>query len=499
MTLLNRASLGAPTVLALLAFSTVLARALTMGQPIVNIDEQFYLLVGDRMLQGALPYVDIWDRKPPVLFGIYAGIRALGGDGIWQSTLVACAAIVGTAYFVYLLARRLSGPTGALAAGIAYTWWTALTGGLLGQAGVFFNVFMAAGALLLVRLFERRSSAARAFSTGTLVMLLAGLAVQTKQSVVFEAAYFGLAFAIIAWRRHTPMTAVGAVGVAAFAGLAPSLIILVIWYQAAAVDALLFATVTSATHRAPMLLPDYLWHFGTSLLMVLPLLAFAALGLVRVNRSDADDGQAVRLFLYGWLAVAILSLFAYDRTFYDHYLLGMLVPACVGAAPSFEQWRRYCAAMAITVIALVTAVYALQWHERSSTGGWRTIAALDAATRGQRNCPFSYGGPTAAYLLNDWCLPTAYAFAGHLTFAAESPAIGVDPRGEVARILARRPDRIILRADPGPKGNVSTRAVVEDWLSRDYELTHRIAPDGLLVYRLRPGLRPMPNPAPPLR
>ena len=496
----SRIPRGFLAALALVTLSAVTARALTLGQPIVNIDEQFYLLAGDRMLAGALPYVDIWDRKPPFLFAIYAGIRMLGGQGVWEASLVATGFVVLTALLIRRLALRLAGPAGALAAAVAYCWWSALTGGVLGQAGVFFNAFMALAALLLVKLMEADRSTARVLPMGVAAMLLAGLTVQTKQSAVFEAGFFGLVFALIVWRRRPPAQALGMIAAAALAALLPSLSAVAIWQRAGALDALLFATVTSAGLRAPMQVADYAWHVASSLLMVLPLLAFALLGLRRAAPPQPQPGspRAVRLFLAGWLAVSLLALLAYDRTFYDHYLLPVLVPACICAAPAFDRWRAYRLPLAATAVALAGAVFALQWHERAGTGGWRTIAALDAATRGQRNCPFSYGGPSSAYLLNGWCLPTPYAFAGHLTFAAESPAIGVDAVGEVARILERRPDRIVLRADPGPKGNLAARALVEQRVARDYDLVTRIEPDGLLVFRLKPQMTPLPNRAPRL-
>lgn len=483
---------SSPRAVTLFALSAILARALTLGQPIVNIDEQFYLLIGDRMLAGALPYVDIWDRKPPFLFAIYAAIRLLGGDGIWQSALVATAFVIIGAFLTYRLSLRLAGRAGALVAGVAYTWWTALTGGLLGQAGVFFNVFMALAALCLVRLIERERTGTALLPEGFAAMLLAGLAVQTKQSAVFEAAYFGLVFAVLVWRASSPAKAAAVIVLGALVALTPSLAAVAVWLQAGKLDALLFATVTSTRLREPMLAVDYAWHLGTSLLMVLPLLVFAFLGLRR-GKPGSDVPRTVRLFLIGWAAVSLLALLAYDRTFYDHYLLPVLVPLCICAAPAFDCWRRYRLSIALTAVALIAAVYALQWSERGNTGGWRTVAALDAATRGQRNCPFSFGGPSVAYLLNDWCLPTAYAFSGHLLFAAEAPAIGVDPVAEVTRVLDTRPDRIILVARPAPKGNPATRELILRRVQRDYELAARIEPDGLHVYRLRPGLTPLPN------
>jgi hypothetical protein len=55
------------SILVLLAVAVAL-RASRIGDPSIHMDEQFYLLVADRMWHGALPYVDIWDRKPILLF-----------------------------------------------------------------------------------------------------------------------------------------------------------------------------------------------------------------------------------------------------------------------------------------------------------------------------------------------------------------------------------------------------------------------------------------------
>jgi hypothetical protein len=42
----------------LFAVLAVGLRARDFGNPVIHIDEQYYLLVGDRMLHGALPYLD---------------------------------------------------------------------------------------------------------------------------------------------------------------------------------------------------------------------------------------------------------------------------------------------------------------------------------------------------------------------------------------------------------------------------------------------------------
>jgi hypothetical protein len=83
-------------------------RAFTFGSPTIQIDEQFYLLVGDRMLHGALPFVDIWDRKPMGLFLLFAAIRLLGGEGIVQYQLVALLSVVATSVVIWRTARMIA-------------------------------------------------------------------------------------------------------------------------------------------------------------------------------------------------------------------------------------------------------------------------------------------------------------------------------------------------------------------------------------------------------
>src|SRR3546814_12959168 len=83
----NIARIATAVILVAAAFAL---RGRYFGIPHLHVDEQFYLLVGARILNhGAIPYVDIWDRKPVSLFLLYAGIRLLGGVGLVQSLVVA--------------------------------------------------------------------------------------------------------------------------------------------------------------------------------------------------------------------------------------------------------------------------------------------------------------------------------------------------------------------------------------------------------------------------
>ncbi|MBJ6120439.1 hypothetical protein [Sphingomonas mollis] len=109
-----------------LLVAAIATRVALYGDPLMLSDEQFYLLVGDRMLQGAWPFVDIFDRKPVGLFLIFAGLRAIGGNGIlvYQLGATLCAAL--TAFVATRIARRFASPSTACRWPVRhYMPWTA--------------------------------------------------------------------------------------------------------------------------------------------------------------------------------------------------------------------------------------------------------------------------------------------------------------------------------------------------------------------------------------
>ena len=51
---------GLWSIVALVAVAIV-TRAAAFGNPLLHVDDQYYLLVGKAIDHGQLPYVDIWD------------------------------------------------------------------------------------------------------------------------------------------------------------------------------------------------------------------------------------------------------------------------------------------------------------------------------------------------------------------------------------------------------------------------------------------------------
>ena len=467
----------------LLLVVTLLARAQTFGNPVIEFDEQFYRLVGERMLHGALPYVDIWDRKPIGLFLLYALAALVGGEHALSYQLLAALFVAATAGLVHAMARRLgAGWFGPLVAALLSILWLDLLQGEGGQASVFTGLPMCGAALVLLRQVTGEADRHRLGRDGAAAMLLVGLAAQIKYTVLAEGFYFGLLLLWLGWRGgRSPARLAGLAML--WAGLA-ALPTCLAWAGYAAIgqgNTWLFANVTSIFLRAPMPPGDMLGEAAGLFAMLLLLLVAAALGWRR--RRAADPGAR---FVVGWAIAAILAIVAM-RSFSPHYGIPLVPPLCVLAAPALERMRR--AAIGLTVVAAL-AGQALVGFFIWSKGDADTVRHMAAAIGPAPRCIFVFDGFPALYSETHACLPGRFLFPSLLNGLMERDAIGIDPVREVTRIMARAPDAVILDAPRWSLRNPETTAVVDRWLAAHYDLVLKEETGKgrfRMVYRRRPG------------
>lgn len=490
----TRPALVAAATLLLAAF---VLRGVALGQPEVDVDEQFYLLVGDRILHGAIPYVDIWDRKPIGLFLIYAAARGSGGTGILQYQMLALIFAAGTAWTVRMNALRLgASQKGAWLSGFAYLLWVDLLGGIGGQAPVFFNFPMAvAGGLIICQFAEPSCERGALIRAGLSCMLLVGIAIQIKYTALFEGVYFGLALLFLAHRnRFPPLATLLFAGAMVAVALAPTGMALATYWWIGHVNEFVFANFLSIGGRLALPQHEVLRRASTLALVLVPLILLGILG-PRCGKAPVTPAQThSRAFVLAWLTVSVASVVGFGY-FFDHYGLPVAVPAAIAAAPLLSNWRKVrFAILGLFAVAFVGGE-ALALDEISSSGGWRTIHAIESSTPRLRNCPFVYDGPAIIYVLERWCTPTVYPFPYHLSYYPESRALGVNVTQELNRIMATHPDAVLIRRNPYPNENLTARALMLRTLRRDY-LPVRLTPfhqSELVIFRLKPGLTARPN------
>lgn len=451
-----------------LALAALALRCWDFGNPVIHVDEQYYLLVGDRMLHGALPYVDLWDRKPIGLFLIFAAIRLLPGDGILAYQLVATGFAAAAAWCVWHGARMIgAAPLGALAAGVAYLIWVSLLGGRGGQSPVFYNLLMTAAMLLVLRLprLSDRRAVAAIIGSGAVACLLAGLAIQIKYTPVFEGAFFGLAHLWYLRRAGASLTLTASVALLWMAtGAAPSLVVIG-FYQGLgqrAFDAFWFANVTSIFLRPGYPIEQLLMRLLGIFAQLLPLIVAGLFGW----RARAQGASARETWLATLWIVSALTGFAAIGTFFDHYALPLVAPFAMLAAPTLGRgWR-----IAASVLAIGLAILLVRGAIRPNDApGARAVARL-VALNSRGACPYVFIGDTITYRLAESCLPTAYAFPNLLAYTTEQGATGIDEAAEVRRILRRRPPVILSSTRKLAIWNQASLAELRPMLASDYRV-----------------------------
>ncbi len=438
----------------------LIVRMPMLGNPMQHIDEQFYLLVADRMGQGALPYVDIWDRKPIGLFLIYRLALLLPMDPVLASQTLGLASAVATAMVMERIAEMFTSGVGPRRAACAYLVLAPIFANGFAQAPVFYNLPVALAAWLVIRAWTAPAGSGL-LRRGLVIMALLGLAIQIKYTVVFEG--FGLGLILLAKARADGASLPRLAGYAlAWAGVAvaPTAAVWAWYAQAGHNEAFFFANFLSIFGKTQGDNRELL-RLGQMLLILSPLLC-----AVLLSRRPDRDPRALLLARL-WALSSALGYLAFGK-WYDHYIGPVLPPLAVVAAPFLSRERvfNYLLFAAAIMANIVTAVDR-QLKDGSPADAERARVAIAAELDG--GCLYQYQGMSVFYRLTDACLATRYIFPDHLATAPEATAVGVNVAAEVRRIMASRPAVVLVDDDEKPyMPNHQTRAIVDAALARDY-------------------------------
>lgn len=457
----------------------IAARALTFGNPIVHVDEQFYYMVARAMWSGAVPFVDLWDRKPVGLFLLYMPAAAFPGvGGIVAYQTMALVSTVATAWIVARFADAAGWRNGALLAGITYILWLNLLSGAGGQSPVFYNLPMAAAAMLVARQSARGRNRLRGYAA----MALVGIALQIKYSVVFEGIFFGI---WLLWkdRRHghdAISTAVYGTALVMLA-LLPTAAAMLFYAHIDALDAFIFANFVAIFKRGANPPLEMLGNLGTLTLILSPLVC---MGLA-AWRHRHDGEPPVGTFLLLWLLSSVFGVLIFG-TWYDHYGLPVVTPAAASSAwfLGAAKWRGRAVPIILLIVALAGQIKIVM--DRKNRGSPAEFARLTETVGHGPGCLYLYSGNSMLYTTTGRCWVTPYTFPSFLTRPREAGAMGVDQLSEIRRILAQRPE-VIVMAPRYYSETEQARALVTTAIRRDYRpATYvHLGDQDVAVYRLR--------------
>lgn len=337
-----------PALLVLAVIATTLARWSTLQLPLER-DEGAYATMASLWLDGALPYRDAFDHKPPLVYVLYMPPLLAGGDPTIAIRAWAALLFLLQLPLVYGLGRTLWNPLAAALATLIY----AIIGSAFRLQGVVFNTEQALmlPALTALSLLVRAIADPRLrWRVGYGVCL--GLVALIKPTIV----PFLLALPFIASR--SPLEVLRDMSAAVAGMVLPWVPVVVVWGSLGAWSDLVNALVTYNRLYAAESLRT--WQVGAVVDVVAPLGASLVVAVGGVALAGWRTTRArQRSALVGWtlagLAAAVLSLRGYIHYYYPA-LSGLALLAAPTIARLLERrdgkplWNRLAAALLVAVL-----------------------------------------------------------------------------------------------------------------------------------------------------
>ena len=441
-------------------------QAATFGDLSRHADESFYFLVGQRMHEGVLPYVDVWDRKPLGLFIIYYLIAGVS-TSVLAYQIAACVLAGVTALLVSRIVNLWCDTRASILAGVAYLFSILAFEGISGQTPDLYNPLIAGAALIVAtdlgRLL-RGELRLRIYGA----MALCGLALTMKQTAVFESALFGLTVLVCLHRGGMSPGRIASVAAkCCILGVLPTLLIAAWYWQIGHWMEFWHAMVLSNIAKTN---EGQEWFRAISIVVKgLPIVVLCTLGVL--NRRIDPMG---RNFMMVWLTVALIG-FVSVPNYYGHYLLPVLVPMSVAAGFAFQRVTYWLVAI------LVVIAYSFLWHypfDRARTvtgnGEFLELAELLKNQDGGGGL-LVYDGPTYLYAVTGKRFLSPLVFPSHLNHRIERNVSHLNTDREVDRVLASRPGVIMISRYPrsSPPNFYTRRSVFEYARANCRTLSHR--------------------------
>lgn len=439
-----------------LVAASFLTRATGFGHPDMNVDETFYFAAGLEILQGAIPFVDVWDRKPAGHFLIFAAIAAISD---WYVTyqIVAALFAAATAGAIYYGARAFASRAASMAGAVIYLLSLCLFDGVGGQSAVFYNAFMAAAGVMLLTSLPNVAGSKSQWRIA-IAMALAGIAITIKTTAVFEAVFFGIFAASVQIRSHglTLPTIRRIAGWAAL-GAAPSAAIAA-WYWAQGYWDEYWTAMVLSNLRKPLDSEGAVQRLPIIAGMLAPLFAAAAISL-------AGRTTFQKVFLGGWIGAAVIGFLSIPAGFLL-YAMPLLVPLCLTAPGCLAKERLgfFVMGVAATVPLIFYPFldFAATAHARQVMD--RLVEAVERGKKGGGDL-LVFDGPPLLYPLTNSRFPTPLAFPNHLHQFEEQDVSHIPTIAELKRILAARPAVIVDRN--AVANNREAIGLIDDYVAKN--------------------------------
>jgi hypothetical protein len=333
-----------------LACVLLIVRLPSLVQP-MGADQGLYAYIGDRILDGGVPYRDAWDHKPPAIHYTYAALRAvLPATGL--ASVADLAATIGIAALLLGLGTVLVGRGTGQATALLYLFLSdpsfhRLAGvAVRAQCETFIGLLISGAFFWLAR--DRRS-----LTMGALFG--AGMLVGTAFAFKYNAAVYGAALLVALWAWRM-LTLRGALLLIAGSAVVPVGLVLLFAINGSLQD-LYDATIrynllySGETYEGPAHVVRYLLTFPIQHARVDGLWLLGGAGCAVLLAASLKD--RARLVVPVWVAAACLVIAINGSRGLPQYFIQALPPLALAAAWAGSLLRARQGVVNLAVVALL--------------------------------------------------------------------------------------------------------------------------------------------------
>ena len=493
--ILNARSVAALVLLIAAAF---VLRASSFSVSVIDWDESLYLVIVQRWLQGALPYMSVWDQHPIGLPALLLVLTWIGCDTLIAARVAGTLAVAGAAAILYLFgARLLSRPSVGLLAGIMYIIYMNRYQSLPANTELFTNLLVASAAYILWRVAMTAASVGRLRTASVCAAgVMLGLGLQFKYVVLPETVLLCSGLLLLAFLWCVPWRQVLGHGLLLIvAGLIPTGIVILYCWSAGILSAFVDANLAGNASYISVL-PDthqLLDGLRRGAAPLLPLVFCGAVGLTLGWRIRRTEPWVTAALLWGvlWLIAAGLDV-VLPLKFWPHYFNALIPPLCLQAAFAVigvaQQRVRSSPIVAaiLSLFLLVPAAYgdAVDMAKvlRRTLHDVPRLVADRIATSATIGTVYVFNYEPIIYYLANAPPPTRYLLLPADITARELAV-------EVRRIMSLQPSYIVVTDSPVFLPPSEIQDIVEVELAKAYlvdnELIDRMTAEHVRLYRHR--------------
>lgn len=480
-------------VLVAMLFVAFVTRWGSITQEVMDWDESTFIVLAGSFARGHLPYVEMWDIKPPMFFLIVGGVMRVFGESVATARAVALVAVGLTGFFITLAATRLMDRRKSWIAGLLYIFAAAAFPVQPAMTETIEVAFLMAAVFVLL---AHRDKLWGLFLVGVLISL--ATLTRTNLAATVIALGFFLASSMIAPRPSLPKR----FGVFAYAlgGLIPLFTVFYIYWSAGQFELFWLANVDTvlsyagsqrsflfngtlvllAAIVASIAFPD-LW--GSFLLFPIAKLApqfrNGARPILRGvwRKLDTQGGLIAFTAISVWAGMAMSGFFTW------HHLLQLAPFLAIGAASAMpsdlKRWHKIYAGIAVVGLAIRTlpSLATALWIGPTALAKEypvRQIAEYIGANRSEGDQTLVLAGQLVYFYLAE---PPMVFYAVHpsamLREDIESVIVpnGLAPPQAFEKAVASKPRFVLMPKEPLWYLEVPRADVLHEMLAQSYRPT----------------------------